>query len=199
VNNLPLNNTIVKELIPGPSLSDEQLKDFIECGPKQFRESKCDKFPLGHLAGTIQMGNRTSSNNNLFVVDAELLVYGVENLRVADASIMPNLVSGNTHATVLMIAEKASQLIINKQNQTKQSNKSNINTPTSNFKSRTDLAKEHHKKSINNHWFISSKTLFQIVLSASVALLLSCCIWKSCFNTSRPHHNYELIQETAPQ
>ena len=49
------------------------------------------------------------------VVDSETKVYGIENLRVVDSSIMPNIISGNIHAATLMIAEKASDLILDKQ------------------------------------------------------------------------------------
>ena len=46
------------------------------------------------------------------VVDPSLRVHGLARLRVADASIMPNIVGGNTNATVLMIGEKAADLIL---------------------------------------------------------------------------------------
>ena len=51
--------------------------------------------------------------DNLSVVDEELKVYGIDGLRVIDASIMPNIITGNLNASTVMIAEKASDLIAN--------------------------------------------------------------------------------------
>lgn len=57
-----------------------------------------------------------SPNDNLAVVDENLQVYGIEGLYVMDASIMPAVVSGNTHATCVVIGEKGAQGLIDKYN-----------------------------------------------------------------------------------
>ena len=89
-----------KEISPGENInSDDGLNNFIR--------SKGDT--AYHPSCTCKMGN-----DDMSVVDQNLKVYGVEKLRVVDASIMPNIVSGNLNATTVMIAEKASDLIQNK-------------------------------------------------------------------------------------
>ena len=62
-----------------------------------------------HLMGTCQMGPKT---NRMSVVDHQLKVHGIQNLRVIDASIMPTMVSANLNAAVMMIAEKGADLIL---------------------------------------------------------------------------------------
>jgi 5-(hydroxymethyl)furfural/furfural oxidase len=63
---------------------------------------------MAHPAGTCAIGR---ADDPMAVVDAECRVYGVSNLRVVDASIMPKLPSANTNLPTLMVAERAADLI----------------------------------------------------------------------------------------
>lgn len=86
-----------EELRPGPAAqSDDALKDYI-------RASSVTCF---HPVGTCAMGKDEQN-----VVDAELRVRGVDGLRVVDASIIPRMIGGNTNAPVIMVAEKAADMI----------------------------------------------------------------------------------------
>ncbi|MGZ7053469.1 MAG: GMC family oxidoreductase, partial [Candidatus Angelobacter sp.] len=87
------------ELHPGPAAKDDAA---LRAHIAKFTET------LYHPVGTCKMGNDSAA-----VVDSELRVHGVEGLRVVDASIMPNVVGGNTNAPTIMIAEKAADLIKN--------------------------------------------------------------------------------------
>ena len=62
-----------------------------------------------HPCGTCKMGNTEDS-----VVDEELKVYGIDNLRIVDGSILPKIISANLNAPIQMIAHRASDFILNK-------------------------------------------------------------------------------------
>jgi choline dehydrogenase-like flavoprotein len=76
--------------------SDEQIEQFI----------RDHADTVYHPVGSCRMGS-----GPMDVVDAQLRVHGIEGLRVVDASIMPSVVAGNTNAPVIMIAEKAADMI----------------------------------------------------------------------------------------
>ncbi len=94
----PLRGYLGDEVFPGAARrSDAQLAEFV-------RGAAETEY---HPVGTCRMGTDGEA-----VVDAALSVHGLEGLRVVDASIMPTLVSGNTNAPTIMIAEKAADLIL---------------------------------------------------------------------------------------
>lgn len=96
----PLADLLVREHRPGaPADSDEDILHFC-------REHGATIF---HPSGTARMGPQ---EDPLAVVDARLRVHGVQGLRVVDCSVMPTLVSGNTNIPVIMVAEKAADLIL---------------------------------------------------------------------------------------
>ncbi|HEX7526443.1 MAG TPA: GMC family oxidoreductase N-terminal domain-containing protein [Gaiellaceae bacterium] len=87
-----------EELYPGPSVrTAAELREYVRSTVASYH----------HQVGTCRMGGDEQA-----VVDPELRVYGVDGLRVADASVMPFITTGNTNAPTLMIGEKASELLL---------------------------------------------------------------------------------------
>ncbi|XP_041484504.1 choline dehydrogenase, mitochondrial-like [Lytechinus variegatus] len=89
-----------EEIMPGSSVqSDSDLDAYIRSTGSTIYHPSC----------TCKMG---SEDDSMAVVDHSTRVFGLENLRVVDASIMPSVVSGNTNAPTIMIAEKAADIIL---------------------------------------------------------------------------------------
>ncbi len=87
-----------KESSPGADVvTDEQLAQYIEA----------QAYTVHHPVSTCRMGTDTNA-----VVDPELRVSGLEGLRVADGSVFPSIIGGNTNAAIVMVAEKASDMIL---------------------------------------------------------------------------------------
>lgn len=94
----PLKEVTGEEIAPGAKLqSDAELLDWVRNNAETTY----------HPVGTCKMGS-----DPLAVVDSELRVHGIEGLRVADASIMPSLTSGNTNAPAIMIGEKCAEMVL---------------------------------------------------------------------------------------
>ncbi len=86
------------ELVPGEAVrTDEEILDYVR------REA----VSIFHPVGTCGMGE-----GPLAVVDHQLRLHGIADLRIADASVMPGLLSGNTNATVVMIGERAAEWML---------------------------------------------------------------------------------------
>ena len=88
---------VKREIKPGPDVTgDDALLEF----------SRNAGATIFHPSGTCSMGRGPAA-----VVDERLRVHGIERLRVIDCSVMPTLVSGNTNAPVVAMAERAADLI----------------------------------------------------------------------------------------
>lgn len=94
----PLSDLIKEEHAPGAHLeTDEEIIGAL----------RQTLFTVRHPVGSCRMGN-----DELSVVDPQLRVHGIRGLRIADASVMPAIPGGNTNAPVIMIAEKAADMIL---------------------------------------------------------------------------------------
>jgi choline dehydrogenase len=94
----PLRELIRRETLPGPAIvTDADLRDHI----------RRNAGHRSHPVGTCRMGNGADA-----VVDSQLRVYGLQGLRVADASVMPDVPSGNTNIPSMMVGERAADLIL---------------------------------------------------------------------------------------
>jgi choline dehydrogenase len=94
-NSRPLRPYTKREVMPG-SLKGAALEDFIRDAASTYHHQTC----------TAKMGRDSMS-----VVDSKLRVYGIENLRIADGSIMPRVTTGNTMAPCVVIGERASEIL----------------------------------------------------------------------------------------
>jgi choline dehydrogenase len=93
----PMQYFVTEEYQPGPAVkTDDQL----------LEHAKNTGGTVFHPTSTCKMGI-----DAMAVVDPELRVYGIEGLRVVDASVMPTVISGNTNAATIMIGEKAADLV----------------------------------------------------------------------------------------
>jgi choline dehydrogenase-like flavoprotein len=94
-NSAALRPFVKREIMPG-NLKGAELENFIRDAAVTYWHQTC----------TAKMGQDAMS-----VVDGELKVYGIENLRVADGSIMPRVTTGNTMAPCVVIGERASEVL----------------------------------------------------------------------------------------
>ena len=89
------------ELLPGPDISDSDAD--------LTRAAGDIGTTIFHPVGTAKMGRESDP---MAVTDQRLRVIGVQGLRVADASVMPTITSGNTNSPTIMIADKAARMIL---------------------------------------------------------------------------------------
>ncbi len=91
---------VIEKLCSGSDLSEEEIDNIIrETGDTAYHPSCTNKMGVDQMS----------------VVDEETRVHGIQNLRVIDSSIMPDILSGNLNAGTIMIAEKAADMILGKE------------------------------------------------------------------------------------
>ena len=96
----PLSDIILDEILPGEKIIDDD--SLINYCKKMIKTN-------WHPVGTCKMGN---DNDRLAVLNSKLQVKGIENLRVFDVSMMPNIVSANTNAPAMAIADNATNIML---------------------------------------------------------------------------------------
>lgn len=97
-----LNATLISPEVPGCEGLVRFSDEFWRCMARHYSQT------IYHPVGTAKMGPKS---DRMAVVDPRLKVHGIHGLRVIDASVMPNIVSGNTNAPTIMIAERGSDMI----------------------------------------------------------------------------------------
>ena len=103
---------IVRDILNASAFDEHRGEEVNPGSDAQTNEQITERLREGishvyHPVGTCKMGN-----DDMAVVDERLRVHGIDNLRVADASIMPTIISGNTNAPCIMIGEKAADMIL---------------------------------------------------------------------------------------
>jgi choline dehydrogenase len=102
----------VREMFAAPALDRYRGREFLPGAQVQSDEEilayvRAEAQSVYHPVGTCRMGRDDEA-----VVDERLRVHGIAGLRIADASIMPTIVSGNTNAPSIMIAEKCADMVL---------------------------------------------------------------------------------------
>ena len=96
----PLSDIILEEVLPGKNVNDDN--SLINYCKKMIKTN-------WHPVGTCKMGKE---NDPMAVLNSKLQVKGIDNLRVFDVSMMPNIVAANTNAPAMAIADKATEIML---------------------------------------------------------------------------------------
>ena len=100
INTKPLSDIIIEEVLPGKNITDDN--SLIEYCKKMIKTN-------WHPVGTCKMGKE---NDRMSVLNSNLKVKGIDNLRVFDVSMMPNIIAANTNAPAMAIADKATDIML---------------------------------------------------------------------------------------